>query len=83
MTSHNAREPVEAIPADIMDMAWEAMSDPAAGAVMTIAKVILAERERCASIASHFMGSLWSSDQNHAASLIFNEIAHPAPKTEG
>ncbi|MBY5821459.1 hypothetical protein [Rhizobium leguminosarum] len=46
--------------------------------VDAIAVALLAERERAASVASHFMGSLWSSDQNHVASLIFNEISHPS-----
>jgi hypothetical protein len=35
---------------------------------------VMAERERCLEAARHFMGSLWSDDQNHVASLIHDEI---------
>jgi hypothetical protein len=39
-----------------------------------VTKLVEAEHTRCANIAAHFMGSLWDREQNHIASLIFNEI---------
>lgn len=72
------------IPDDVMKAARKAIEDASGGAVMCIARAILAERERCAKVASDVReewagdSELWKRDGMINAASQSTAMAHGA-----